>query len=180
MNKKIAFIVALLTIGLVSRFIPHYPNFTAIGAMAIMGGAVLKNPLESIILPLAALFVSDIIINNVIYASEGFTLFYSSAAYVYGAVLVTTLISRYAKKLNAKNYLVLALISSVIFFFATNFGTWATGTLYPRTTQGLIAALVAGIPYAASFLAGTVVYGVLTALAYGALIRERKTELVRL
>ena len=145
-----------------------------------MGGAVLKNPLESFLLPLAALFVSDLIINNVIFAGEGFTLFYASAAYVYGAVFFTTLISRVVSKLNVKNYLGLAILSSVIFFFATNFGTWATGTLYPKTTQGLIAALVAGIPYAFSFLAGTVVFGVLTTIVYGALIRERKTELAKL
>ena len=180
MNKKFAFVVALLAIGLISRFIPHYPNFTAIGAMAIMGGAVLKNPLESILLPLGALFVSDLIINNVIYAGDGFTFFYASAAFVYGAVLLSTLISRFAQKLNVKNYLGLAVITSIIFFFATNMGTWATGTMYPKTAAGLIAALVAGIPYAFSFLAGTVVYGVLTTIAYGALIRERKTELAKL
>lgn len=180
MNKKYAFVVALLAVGLLSRFIPHYPNFTAIGAMAIMGGAVLKNPLQSILLPLGALFISDIIINNVIYAGEGFTFFYASAAFVYGAVLLTILISRFARKLNVKNYLGLAILSSIIFFFATNFGTWATGSMYPRTMEGLLAALVAGIPYAFSFLAGTVVYGVLTTIAYGAIIRERKTELVRL
>lgn len=180
MNKKYAFVIALLTVGLISRFIPHYPNFTAIGTMAIMGGAVLKNPIEGILLPLGTLFISDLIINNIIYAGEGFTLFYASAAFVYGAVLLTTLISRFAHKLNFKNYLVLALLSSVLFFFITNFGTWATGTMYPRTMEGLLAALVAGIPYAGSFLAGTVVYGVLVGMAYGAMIRERKTELARL
>jgi len=180
MNKKIAFILALLTIGLASRFIPHYPNFTAIGAMALMGGAMLKNPLESILLPIGALFISDIVINNVIYASEGFTLFYSSAAFVYGAVLVTILMARLVKKLNIKNYLFLSVAASVVFFLLTNAGTWAMGVMYPKTAQGLLSAYAAGIPYAMSYLAGTLVYGVLTVIAYGALIGERKTEFARI
>lgn len=94
MNKRITFILVLLVIGLASRFIPHYPNFTAIGSMALLGGALLRKPLESIFLPLAVLFISDIILNNVMYASESFTLFYNGAAYVYAAFLLTALLGR--------------------------------------------------------------------------------------
>ena len=99
MNKKIAFIIALLTIGLVSRFMPHYPNFTAIGAVALLGGSLLRKPLVGILLPLVVLLLSDIVLNNVIYASESFTLFYDGAIYIYGAVVLTAglrpLVSRF-------------------------------------------------------------------------------------
>lgn len=180
MNKKFAFIIALLTIGLASRFIPHYPNFTAIGSMALLGGALMRKPLEGILLPLAVLLLSDLVINNVIYAGETFTVFYEGAAYIYGAVLLTSLLGRLASKLNVKNYLGLSIASAVLFFLMTNYGTWATGILYPDTTQGLIAAYIAAIPYGLSFLAGTLVYGFAIMAAYSALTKQRELEFVRI
>jgi hypothetical protein len=37
--KKFLPIFAILALGIATRFIPHYPNFTAVGAVAILGGS---------------------------------------------------------------------------------------------------------------------------------------------
>ena len=37
--KKFLPIFAVLALGIATRFIPHYPNFTAVGAVAILGGS---------------------------------------------------------------------------------------------------------------------------------------------
>jgi hypothetical protein len=47
-----------------------------------------------------------------------------------------------------------AIASSVLFFLVTNFGTWATGELYPQTLAGLAACYVAAIPFFQNTLAG--------------------------
>ena len=180
MNKKIAFIIALLTIGLVSRFMPHYPNFTAIGAVALLGGSLLRKPLEGIILPLVILFVSDLILNNLIYAGESFTVFYQGAAYIYIAVVLSALIGRFVTRLNPKNFLMLSIASSLVFFLISNFGVWKTGLLYPATGQGLIASYIAAIPYGLSHLAGTLTYGVVIMAAYKYMVKEQSTSFTRI
>lgn len=180
MNKKFAFIIALLVIGITSRFIPHYPNFTALGSMALLSGAVLRKPLAAFVLPFIALFLSDIILNNVIYAGANFTVFYQGAIYVYGALVLTVFLGRLVSKLNARNYVGLSLLSSLLFFLITNFGVWQTGLLYPDTFSGLLACYAAAVPYALSHLAGTIVYGVVIMLAYNALTQQHSLEFQRL
>jgi hypothetical protein len=180
MSKKYAFIIALLVIGIASRFIPHYPNFTAIGSMALLGGAMLRKPLAALALPLIALFVSDLVINNVMYPGATFTLFYEGAIYIYAATVLTVLLARLVNKVNVKNYLGLAIVSSVLFFLLTNFGVWQSGLLYAKTMSGLMACYAAAIPYALSQLAGTVLYGGAIMVAYNALTQQRSLEFQRL
>ncbi|SVB25226.1 uncharacterized protein METZ01_LOCUS178080, partial [marine metagenome] len=64
----------LLILAAFSRLIPHPPNFTALGAMALFGGAYVSSRTLAIILPLGALWVSDLILNNLVYTEfyQGF------------------------------------------------------------------------------------------------------------
>jgi hypothetical protein len=125
MSKKYAFIIALLVIGIASRFIPHYPNFTAIGSMALLAGGMLRKPHLALALPILALFVSDLIINNVMYPGATFTLFYKGALYIYAAIVLSVLLARLVRRLNVKNYIALSILSSILFFMITNFGVLA-------------------------------------------------------
>ena len=75
-------------LGAVMRFLPHAPNFAPIGAMALFGGAKL-NKKYALILPLAAMIVSDYFIG-----------FYSwqIMASVYGSFLIYGLLGLWARK----------------------------------------------------------------------------------
>jgi hypothetical protein len=180
MSKKYAFIIALLVIGIASRFIPHYPNFTAIGSMALLAGGMLRKPHLALALPILALFVSDLIINNVMYPGATFTLFYKGALYIYAAIVLSVLLARLVRRLNVKNYIALSILSSILFFMITNFGVWQSGTLYPPTMGGLMACYAAALPYALSHLLGTVFYGGVIMVAYNALTQQRSLEFQRL
>ena len=79
-----------------------------------------------------------------------------------------------------KNYLGLSVASSVLFFFMTNYGVWATGIMYPQTTQGLFSAYLAAVPYGISQFAGTLVYGFVIMAAYSVLVKQREVEFVRI
>ena len=65
-----------------------------------------------------------------------------------------------------------SLAGSVLFFIVTNFGVWASGTMYPKTGAGLVAAYVAGIPFFQWTVLGTLFYA---ALLFGGfeLLRRR-------
>ena len=68
MNNRNIALVLLIVLAISTRLIPHYPNFTAVGAAAIFGGAMFKNSFKAFLIPIAALFLSDIILNNIVYS----------------------------------------------------------------------------------------------------------------
>jgi len=50
----------LIVAAAFTRLFPHYPNFTAMGAMAVFGGSVIKDKKLAFLLPLGALLLSDV------------------------------------------------------------------------------------------------------------------------
>jgi len=120
-----------------SRLIPHPPNFTPIGAMALLAGAYLNNLRLALIIPLLAMIISDAIIG-----------FHSSLLYVYVAVLAITAVSHLA--IQQRTFLKLtlgAVASAFLFYLITNFGAWLSHDMYPHNIAGLQQAYLAGIPF---------------------------------
>jgi uncharacterized membrane protein len=139
--------------GILMRLVPHLPNFTPIAAIALFGGTYL-NKKYAFIVPLVAMFISDIFLG-----------FHSTMIYVYGSFLLTGVIGLWLKNhKNAKNVVGAALFSSVLFFLITNFGVWATGW-YPKTLSGLMQSYVMGIPFFRNTILGDLCY---TGVFFGA------------
>ena len=170
MTAKHARIAAILTAILVAaalRLFPHPPNFTPIGAMALFGGAYFGRRALAFAAPLGALLISDAILG-----------FHSGMPYVYGSVALIVLIGwAVAKRITPLSIAGAAVASSVLFFAVTNFGTWATGELYPQTLAGLAACFVAAIPFFQNTLAGDLVFSAL--LFGGFALLERLLPILR-
>jgi hypothetical protein len=151
MTSNHARLLALLSAILVAtalRLLPHPPNFTPIGAMALFSGAYLGKRWLAFVAPLAAMLLSDAVLG-----------FHSGMAFVYASVALIVLIGGIA--LTRKSVLRIggaAVASSVLFFVVTNFGTWALSGMYPRTLSGLAACYVAAIPFFQNTLAGDLFY----------------------
>jgi hypothetical protein len=157
-NTRIVAVAALVLIAALSRLLPHLPNMTAVGAMALFGGAYATNRLAAFVLPLISLFLSDLIINNVVFAAYNngqFVWFYEGAIWVYAAVALTVLVGlSLTNKVNSRTVLLASLACSGIFFLMSNFGTWQSGVMYPKTSAGLVACYTAGLPYFLNSLIG--------------------------
>ena len=69
MPKAKFLFVAVVLLGFLSRALPHPPNFTPILAMAIVAGAFAARKWVALILPLLAMLLSDLLLNNTLYAS---------------------------------------------------------------------------------------------------------------
>lgn len=179
MNKKYTIVAILMAFAITTRIIPHYPNFTAMGAVALLGGAMLKNPFQALLVVLSSLFLGDIIINNMIYPSDGFVLFYNGAGYIYASYALILLIGYFIKNLQVKSYAVTSVFASILFFLITNYSVWASGLMYPKTQQGLIAAYAAGLPYALNDLLSTLMYGVAIVTLYKVLVNELNLKFAR-
>lgn len=138
--------VILLLIGAAGalRLLPHPWNFTPIGAMALFGGAFLRDKRAALVVPLAALFAGDLVLG-----------FYRLMPVVYASFLVSVAIGFLLReRRSAPRVAGAALLGSVQFFVVTNFAVWAAGGLYPRTGAGLAACYAAALPFFRNTLAG--------------------------
>lgn len=165
MTQKNTLIVGglLLGAGLI-RLMIDIPNFTPIGAMALMGGFYLGRSVKAYLLPLLALFVSDVILalNGGSYS----TYFLSSGmAVVYASFLLIGLFGTRMKKANLPNILAYSTLSAASFFLITNFGVWMSGGLYPQTFDGLLQCYTAGLAFYRQDLFGSFFLNFLMATA---------------
>ncbi|MGI8706220.1 MAG: DUF6580 family putative transport protein [Sphingomicrobium sp.] len=133
------------------RLLPHPPNFSPIAAMALFSGAFLPRQTLAFIAPLAALFLSDLVLG-----------FYPEIVFVYLGVAATVLIGWViARRKTMLRVGTAAVAGSVLFFGVTNFGVWLLSGGYPRTVEGLIACYVAAIPFFQNTLAGDLFFAAL-------------------
>ena len=147
-NKTILLFVLVLILAF-SRLIPHPPNFTPLLGMAVFAGAMFDKKVFAFLAPLAAMFLSDIIIG-----------FHSGMPIIYVAIAInvsigTLLINKFTY---FKSFL--ALISgSLAFFIITNFAVWIGSGMYTLDINGLIACYVMAIPFFQNTLISTALFG---------------------
>jgi hypothetical protein len=161
--KKTAFyiVTGFILFAALSRLLPHAYNFTPLGAIALFGAAYFPKKKWAFIIPLLALWLSDLVLNNMMYASyyDGFTFFTSGFLYIYGAFALIVILGVYLfRKISFSRVLGGALGGSVIFFIVSNFGVWLTGSLYPMTLEGLLMCYGAAIPFFHYTIAGNLLY----------------------
>ena len=166
-HARLLAILSAILVAAVLRLVPHPPNFTPIGAMALFGGAYFGRRALAFAAPLGALLISDAVIG-----------FHSGMPFVYASVAVIVLVG-WAIRANMTPFRIAtaAVIGSVMFFTVTNFGVWLSSGMYPQTLSGLAACYVAAIPFFQNTLAGDLVF---TALLFsGFALAERRVPRLR-
>jgi hypothetical protein len=165
MTKKINIRFGVLTIMVIlaalSRIIRISPNFAPIGALALFGAAYFSRKSIAIIIPLISLWISDLVLNNVVYANNTghFIWFFDGFYWVYGSfVLITISGFLLLKKVKPLNMIGANLLAAILFFIITNFGSWLGSIIYPQNFSGLMTCYIAGIPFFWNTLAGDLFY----------------------
>lgn len=166
MNQTRTLIICLLIVGIGSRLIPHYPNFTAIGAVSLFGAAFSGRRSIAIIIPYLVMLLSDMILNNIIYASvypddyKNFIFLYRGALWSYAAfgIIVIFGYTLFRKGVDLPKVVFGGLGASMIFFLLSNFGVWATTGAYPVNFTGLLACYTAGLPFLINQVFGDLFY----------------------
>lgn len=154
-NRRIAILVALVAVAALFRLLPHPPNFVPVAAMALFAGATFSDTRFAYLVPLAAMFLSDLILG----LHAGMPVVYVSLAIT---VWIGTHLQGRARILRVGGA---AVAGSVVFFVLTNFGVWLSSGMYPLSLEGLIACYVAAIPFFHNTLAGALFY---SAVLFGA------------
>ena len=153
-KKNHLLIIGFILLGISTRIIPHPPNFTALGAIALFGGAFFKEKKLAFIVPITIMILSDLILG------------YKLVLSVYIGFLIMVCIGFYLQiNQNKVRIINAALIGSLIFFIITNFSVFLTSSLYPKNIIGLIECYTLAIPFFINTLLANIIYS--TIMFYG-------------
>lgn len=166
-NVRYLVLIGIVLATAALRLVPHPPNFTPIAAMALFSGAQFSDRRIALAVPLAALFIGDLIIG-----------FHITMPVVYGSfALVVGLGSWLRPRPGILPLAGAVLAGSTLFFILTNFGVWVLLSSYPKTLAGLGACYTAAIPFFQNSLLGNAVYS--TVLFGGLALAEKGWPVLR-
>ncbi|RMF28181.1 MAG: hypothetical protein D6765_06380 [Bacteroidetes bacterium] len=159
LDRHLWLVAGLILLAALSRLLPHPYNFTPLGGMALFGAAYFSRRWLGLLVPLAALWVSNLLLDNLLYAQyyEGFVWFSNPFVFLSLAAVVAlgwlTL-----RKVTLPRLIGSSLAASTLFFLISNFGVWLQGLLYPKTLAGLAACYAAALPFFQNTLLGDLFY----------------------
>jgi hypothetical protein len=159
--------IVLILVAISSRLLPHWHNFTAVGATGLFGAYYYRKQVWAFAIPIIAMWISDLVLNNWIYAAymDGFVWFNEAMLYVYlgfAAIVVTGQLI--ISKMNSSRILAASVAASIVFFLISNFASFLQNPVYPKSGDGLLMAYAAGIPFFWNTLLANMLY---TALIFG-------------
>lgn len=140
----------IIVMAAIIRLLPHEPNVAPIGALALFSGAYLSKK-QGLAVPISAMLISDFFLG-----------FHNTMVWVYGSFLLTVLMGYWLRgNLNWKNVFLASTASSVLFFLITNFGVWASTTMYQKNLAGLFESYLMGLPFFRNSLVGDFGYNLI-------------------
>jgi hypothetical protein len=162
--NRFTVLTAMILTGAAARLIPHPPNFSPIAALALFGGATFASKRAAFLVPLAAMFLSDLVLG-----------FYAITPAVYGSFALITCLGIWMRgKQSVWRLAGASIVAAVLFFAVTNFGIWTLGDWYPKTLAGLAEGYAAAIPFFRNTLWSNLFY---SAVLFGGLrLAERRWQ----
>ena len=141
--------IGLILLIVLSRLIPHPPNFTPVLASALFCGILYARPSHGMLIPVLGMAAGDLVLG-----------FHDQIWTVYLGVILCVGLGRWMlNPPGAFTTMTASASGSALFFLLTNFGVWLQGDLYPPTMAGLLACYVAAIPFFHHTLIATLLFG---------------------
>jgi len=163
--NKIWTVSIVIALAGLYRLLPHISNITPVAAMALVGGMYLKRKYLCFLIPIATLYLSDLVLNNTINRvffpdHTGLVLWSEYMGYVYGAFLLTVIVGMIMRNSKTSTKMIGGtLAASILFFLITNAGTWAFSPMnYPKNIGGFSTAMMAGVPFFRNTLLGNLIF----------------------
>jgi hypothetical protein len=162
LNKpRLTFLAGIILTVVAARLLPHPPNFTPVAALALFGGASFASKRAAFLLPLAGLFLSDLVLG-----------FHTITPVVYGSFALIVSLGFWVRRQQTLGRIAGAgLVGATLFFLLTNLGVWVFDALYPKTWAGLADCFIAAIPFFRNTLTSDLFY---SALLFGGLALAEK------
>ncbi len=147
----VALIVIATAILRVFNASAHIYHLVPLAAIGVFSGSILSNKRMSYIIPIAAMFLSDLGIATVTHMPA----FYGISQLVnYFAVALVTFMGTFMVRRNVTNILGYSISGSMIFFLLSNFGTFLSG-YYGYHYTGFVECFTMAIPFYKNDMANT-------------------------
>ncbi|MFH1769507.1 MAG: DUF6580 family putative transport protein [Parcubacteria group bacterium] len=148
-NRNIIWIfVILMVLSALMRFVPHMPNVTPVGALALTAGLYLRRS-WAVIPAILVMVFTDIFVG--LY-HPGIMLS------VYGGFVIMALMASTAKGESKTHMIAPVLAGSMMFFLITNAAVWWFSGFYEHTASGLMQSYTLALPFFRNSLIGNFVY----------------------
>lgn len=138
-EMKVVF--GLVVVALLTRLLPHPPNFAPITSIALFTGFHFVNKRLALFIPLICMFLTDLILGV-----------HSLMPIIYLSFVLISMIGLKAKSLSLGT----VLSASSLFFIVSNLGVWYF--YYPLTWAGLSSCFILAIPFFINALMGDLFY----------------------
>jgi hypothetical protein len=134
-------IFGLVVLALLTRLLPHPPNFAPITSIALFTGFNFVNKRLAMFIPLFCMFVTDLYLGV-----------HSLMPIIYLSFLLISLIGMRSKSIS----LLTVLSASTLFFVLSNLGVWYF--YYPLTWAGITSCFILAVPFFINSIAGDLFY----------------------
>jgi len=142
LNKvEMRVVFGLVVVALLTRLLPHPPNFAPITSIALFTGFHFVNKRLALFIPLICMFLTDLILGV-----------HSLMPIIYLSFVLISMIGLKAKSLSLGT----VLSASFLFFIVSNLGVWYF--YYPLTWAGLSSCFILAIPFFINALMGDLFY----------------------
>jgi hypothetical protein len=158
-------VFGLVLLAVLTRIVPHPPNFSPLVAIAIFSTAYFPDKRWGMLLPALAFFVGDcflgVAVEFGVYSGwmANTSGFYKGSPILY---LIMTLITPLGYLLrdtkDVKALLGSTLMGSILFFFLSNFMVWARGSMYTHDLAGMVNCYTMAIPFFSNEVLGSLFY----------------------
>lgn len=185
-SKQLVFsFLLLIAISALYRVLPNRPyGFAPQIAMAIFGGAIIKEKKLAFLLPLLSMFVSDLLFQllyiNGVSIMPGFYAGQITNYVLFGGL---TVFGFFIKGFDLKKIAISAISAPTVYFILSNFMVWASPSPFaglgrPKNFSGLMMTMSDGLPFYPWSVAATVVF---SAILFGSyyFIFEKNVSLKR-
>lgn len=177
LSTRTSALVLIVVLAAATRLLPHPPNVTSITAVALFGGAYFSNRWAAFAVPMLALGLSNLVLGiywnwSIMAWQPHLWVQYVSFAMVVGMGLLLR------ERRSPWRIASVTLASSVLFFVVTNFAEWLFQDWYPKTSEGLVAAYIAAIPFFRNSLIGD--FGFVALLFGGMRLLETRFATLRM
>ncbi|MGB8192906.1 MAG: DUF6580 family putative transport protein [Chitinophagaceae bacterium] len=181
LNKNVLLVfVLLIVVAALYRVIPDRPwGFAPHLAMALFGGAVIKDKKWAFALPIFSLFLSDLLYQmlylNGLSDTKGF---YSGQWTNYLWFVGITCLGFLMKNIRVGTVVSFSFLAPTLYFLVSNFSVWIGGGGWqrPKTFEGLMMCYADGLPFYRGGLMATLIF---SALLFGTymLVKRREMEI---
>jgi len=162
-NPRILVVLLIIVfISVIRILMPHSDNFqsiagfSAVGAIALFGGAYFNTNFKAFGFPLAILLLSDVFIAQ----TSGYGFFYPGWYWTYIAFILMVFAAKFLlTKISVPGFITSVFAIVLIHWIVSDISAMYVPGLYEPTLAGYWKCLVVAIPHELKFLYGTVIYG---------------------